>query len=347
MSSEPPKKCPDHTTDMLLAGLAGAAIADIVSADDKARRVRELEQERKRLLQTIEDERLRLEKERNQLHAEQALRARTEDDWRHAVLWLERCDNEQRLDYIVSKNSGELLAPCVKNFSRKVLMSQRLTPLFSATSAAASEFHRFESALKSNAAELGRLENARFKPGLLLLIIAIFTLTPTLLLYGATSSPWSWLGVVVFLVFAAIVPRIIENQKIPPDEETIPNRIQRLEIARDENHRAAKTALRKLTEAAAILQTGINDYLPQAKREAGAPDDIAQLREAIGKFQERYPPAVRCGLSAFTDGQISSRFAAAFEDAFHADFPESLSSKLKALNIPATLTATIKSTDNE
>jgi len=304
--------CPHPLLPGLIGGIVGATLVDASRREAAAQLRREIDS-----LAAVERTRLAKERERLVLAQNESRRDETERAYHKAVLWLEHCNNDERLDYLAGRHGPELVGRVVTRLLDDIRRRPGIAALLDAAEQARRHCQHARESWRACETRLVALRCDRWTaPGVWLCgaVIGIAILWPCSVAFGMTAVA----GYGVFLAaLAAASPLIVRWQPTPfarratrpgpPLPCSLRDSIACLESALI----AAETELSTATIEQALAREALSQAF--AALHPTLIDDAfrhtAAVREWLDALQAIYPPRVRCELAAIEDAALHARFA--------------------------------------
>jgi hypothetical protein len=277
----------------------------------------------------LEQARLATEQQRLVLLGEQERRLRAEAAWQRDVLWLERCNNNERFDYIVQNRKPEIVAPLVDFLIKNVSVPSTMAPCVAGLAQAQKKC--VEHARTVEALLTVPKTQRPFPLGCLGILLASICLGAIVVALSGHGGKFLLVFVVVTLWVVAMLCwswfRDTQEFTIPdgvlPAGVSLPLAPEQLEeflkTAQTEHAAAAEATVFWLGKTSAALE----HLCRQLEDLALAPERAALLRQGFEDAQAAYPPGVRCDISRIPDAGLFAKLAPALSEAVRK--------KLKAL----------------
>jgi hypothetical protein len=302
-----PRSCSFPLASGLIGGLVGAALvenAHHIHATDLKLRINDIK--------SLEQSRLAEQWDLHRLHQAEAGRNHAERSFQHAVLWLGHCNNDERLEYLVTQNqlalARQLAALLAAEVERDPSLTSHLVRLRETRHqlAAAQQTHRARQPHRA------ALQRARWTAGSVFatgLLIGCLSGIPALVVIGTAVLPCLFLFGMLLALFS---PAIAARQTIPA----------RFRSEKRTSHEKNFATLLVRTELLDILRTremtrratDIRNQEDELRRHFGlrqpqwldaAATHVGALRPQLETLQQSYPPRVRCNLAALPDEAIA------------------------------------------
>lgn len=297
----------------LLGGFVGAALIDASRRDAAAQLEREVKN-----LAAIERARLADEQQRLALAQAEVRHSEVERDFRHAVLWLEHSNNDERFAYITRSHGPELSERVASHLMDEVRRRPEISTLVATADRARRHCDHARARWRDRDARLRALRSRCWTGAGVWLcgaIVAFVILLPFLILCGTDVV----MGYVSFLAVLAIAsPLIVRLQRTPAIHRStrsgpalsssLRRNIAHLEAAVVAAETALSTATIELTLARKALAQTFAALRPLLLTDLVR--HLGVVRRQIDELQKIYPPRVRCELAAISDTALHTRLAA-------------------------------------
>jgi hypothetical protein len=278
-------------------------------------------------LREQEAQRLEIEEERLAVLKEQRRQKQADGAWQRDVLWLDRCNNEERFDYLVQKKSAAIVSPLADFLANDVPASATIAPDLAALAPVRKKCRQLEKAIAGLQEALKKhskktKERSTNCGCFLLLALPIGGIS-------AFFAPWI---VTVIIITTAIIIFFVLNKEvrlkadvelpnsIPPPLAPPPFKIKQLnQFLADARARHSEE---KPKETACVnkLRAGIEQLRLQLEKQPGIPAHAEILRRGLDAAQNNYPPSSRCDPKQITDTTLFARLTPALHEALNKKF---------------------------
>lgn len=304
--------CPSRVVPFLIGGALGAALASDANWENAAQIRREIDK-----VAALERERLAQEQKRLALAQTEAQRHEADRVFRHAVLWLEHCTNDERLDWLVSGHGAALADEVATRAIADARKRADVVALFDDVRAAKHALDNAEADKRRREIQRDELRRRRWQGAGVWWVFATIgfaILIPFWVRFGAKA-----LGAygLLLAVSAFVAPLIVRWQPTPKDlalqipgflfSGSLREGLVRIESAIG----AAKTAISTASLDLALAREAVVQTFRALR--PGLIDDanhqMPRVRAQIDGLQSVYPPRVRCELAAVSDAALHARLA--------------------------------------
>lgn len=318
----------------LLTGVAGGVIGAALTqavADDRTAELRREIEDRANQLAAIERERLSVERERLQLAESARRRAEAESIFRHALLWLEHCNNDERCDFLVRRHGEAIataLAPAFMAALRACPEIARLLADIRTAQDACAHLNETKGAWEKRLAALER-EDRRIATRTWTISIAGMVAIPLLAIFAPRTT--GTLLVLLVSLFAVIVAHVFRRTaEAPwpsltlPDGSTAPRRLRpcREHLARVVEQLVHESSAFDLRLA--LAREALNQYLAENRSERALGWLIQHTpiaRTHLDQQQTIYPPQLRCTLAAVEPTRLAALLGPSLANALTTPLP--------------------------
>lgn len=313
-------KCPSRVAPFLI----GAALGAAAGTDESRFQAAELRREIERLTD-IERERLAAEQKRLAVTQSEARRNESDRIFRQSVFWLEHCNNDEKLEWILRGHGAALTDELAAQMIMEARQQPEVAVLFEEVEAArralaTSETH--QGVWETLRDELRGREWTKTGVWLLGAAVGLAVSIPVWLHYGAVTVG----GYGLFLaVYAGFTPLVVRWQPTPKDlapqtsgflfSGSLPEAIERVrETVRQAGEDVSGARIRLALAREAVMQA-FRAMQPTLYEKARM--HAPAIRARIDTLQAIYPPRVRCELTSISDeklyAQLAPHFPAAIE----------------------------------
>lgn len=308
-------ECPSGATPFLIGGAVGVAVAQSASWKATEQLRREVE-----TLTGIERERLAEERKRLAFEQVEAQRNEAARVYRQSVLWLEHCNNDERLKWLVRGQGMALAGELAVRTIAEVRKRPEVVALFDDVVAARHALETAETTKRGREAQRDELRERRWSGvGVWFIgaVVGLVLLIPFWAYLGAVAVA----GYALFLTgFAGLSPMIVRWQPTPNDlAPRIPGGLVsgrlREAIARvEETIKRAEAERSSATIELALAREAVMQAFRrmQAARFEDTKRHLPAIRARIETLQAIYPPRIRCDLAAVSNEMLHAQLAPYF-----------------------------------
>lgn len=310
--------CPNRVVPFLIGGALGAALAHDANRENAARIRREID-----VLAALERERLAQEEQRLALAQTEAQRDEADRTYRQSVLWLEHCNNDERLEWFVRGHGAALADELTVRVIAEARQRAEIVTLFDDVRAARHAMEASEMNQRGREVQRNELRWRRWTGGSIWFVCAavgLAILIPLWAHFGAEAVG----GYVLFLaVCAGISPLVVRWQPTPKDlapqipgipfSGSLREAIERVEEAIGETEAEISSATMEHALARETIVQAFRAMQPALLAEASR--CLSAIRARIDALQVIYPPRIRCELAAVSDATLQTQLAPHFRAA--------------------------------